>query len=91
MPRKSRARYSYQIIRGIVVVSDHGNTPSVTNDAENVLAELSGLVQDFKRHPVIYQGTDSQWTELRKDDSDKFLGFRVLHTQSLDDALAAVK
>ena len=77
--RIAHADYTYTIINGVVCVIDEGGAPSVTNDAEAVIAELASTGVDLINQPVIYRDTEGQWDELLLVDG-QFSGFRFLQT-----------
>ena len=51
---KLRAVYSHTIHGNVIVLVDHDQGKSVTNDAENVIADLAADF-DLSKHLVIYR------------------------------------
>lgn len=92
MPRKNKADYSVDVIRGIIVITDLDlGGRSVTNDAEGVIKDLvesGGFKLDTT--PVIYRDSTGHYDQLKVVD-DKFAGFGPLNTDRLLDALAKVR
>lgn len=55
----------------IVDLANECGTMSVTNDAENVVANIA---QEYSNKRIIYRDTDGQWDELVHDNG-RFLRF----------------
>jgi hypothetical protein len=81
-----RATYDYAVHGAFVLVIDQDSGPSVTNDAENVIEDLSRAgVLDGRR--VLYRDTDGRWDELLVRDG-AFVGFIALGAASPAGAVA---
>lgn len=85
-----RASYSTEIRDEFVLVIDHDQGKSVTNDAENVIADLyrAGLLATGRR--VLYRDTDGRWDELRYD-GVRFTGFGAIGGTSPEVAIARAR
>jgi hypothetical protein len=73
---------------GVVAIADlDAGRRSVTNDADNVVADLHqrGLL---KGRRLIYRDSEGRWDELGHDENGRFIGFKFLGGNSLRDALA---
>jgi hypothetical protein len=55
-----------------IVDTDHGDRPSVTNDAERVVMVLN---KQYPGHRILYRDTMGHWDELVHKDGN-FLGFK---------------
>src|SRR5690242_17757597 len=80
-----RAVFSYQVYGNVVAVIDHDRGRSVTNDAENVIADLAQQF-DLTKFRVIYRDTRGVWDELLAKDG-RFAGFHFINERDLDKAL----
>lgn len=60
----SRAEYNYDIDRDVLWISDKGGMKSVTNDIENILADIA-ILQDISRKKIMYKDSDGIWDEVR--------------------------
>lgn len=58
---------------GVVFIIDEDIGMSVTNDAENVVAEL---LAKYPNHRIVYRDTSGDWDELQHDNT-QFTGFGV--------------
>ncbi len=86
-------RVSYDLdtsVPGALLLVDHDlpGTMSVTNAAEEVIAELAwqGLLAGRR---VLYRDTDGIWDELLHD-GHHFNGFRSIHVRTRDEVLAVL-
>jgi hypothetical protein len=84
---KSHAIYSRTVHGNVIAVIDHDEGKSVTNDAENVIADLAACF-DLSKHRVIYRDTRGIWDEILVDRSGRFAGFRSINERELPAALA---
>lgn len=82
-----RAIYSRTIHGNVIAIIDHDQGKSVTNDAENVVADLAGSF-DLSRYRVIYRDTRGIWDELLVDRTGHFAGFSSINERDLPAALA---
>jgi hypothetical protein len=90
LKNKLRAVYSLAVHGNVIAITDHDGGRSVTNDAENVIADLARQGFDLSRHPVIYQDTRGIWDQLLVDRTGRFAGFSCLNERDLGAALAKV-
>ena len=62
----ARARCTFRRCEGIVLVVDicAAGCRSVTNDAENVIADLRGFGIDLDQNLIAYRGTIGRWDRL---------------------------
>lgn len=81
------AAFTYEL-RGpvVVLVEQPDGGPSVTNDAEGVIAELVADGLDLAGRRVIYRDQTGLWDELRVKDN-AFAGFRILNAGDIDEAI----
>ena len=68
-------------------ISDHNGGKSVTNDAENVIADLAPDF-DLSRYRVIYKDTRGIWDQMLVDRTGRFAGFSSINERDLPAALA---
>ena len=69
-----RASYSCTVHGNVVAIIDHDQGKSVTNDAENVIADLAACF-DLSKYRVIYKDTRGIWDQLLVDRTGRFAGF----------------
>lgn len=81
-----RASYRTQVVGDFLLLVDLDLGKSITNDAENVIADLvrDGALADGKR--VLYRDTLGRWDELLHDGM-RFTGFRAINGLTGDDAI----
>jgi hypothetical protein len=82
-----RAIYSRTIHGDVIAIIDHEQGKSVTNDAENVIADLAANF-DLSRYRVIYRDTRGIWDQLLVDRTGRFAGFTSINERDLPAALA---
>src|ERR1700730_14972716 len=82
-----RAMWYYTIHGSVVAIIDHDQGKSVTNDAENVIADLAACF-DLSKYRVIYKDTRGIWDELLVDNTGQFAGFSSINEGDLPAALA---
>jgi hypothetical protein len=82
-----RAIYSYTVHGDIIAIVDHDQGKSVTNDADNVIADLAANF-DLSKYLVIYCDTRGIWDQLLVDSTGSFAGFSSLNARDLPAALA---
>ncbi len=81
-------RAIYSRVHGhVIAVIDHDQGKSVTNDAENVIADLASDF-DLSQYRVIYRDTRGIWDELLVDRTGGFGGFSAINERDLPAALA---
>lgn len=85
-----RAVYSRTVHGTVIAITDHGGGKSVTNDAENVIADLARQGFDLSKHPVIYQDTRGIWDQILVDRTGRFAGFSSINERDLGAALVKV-
>ena len=86
-------RLRIRIVRidgNVIVIIDHDDGMSVTNDVENVLASIAADGVDIARHTVIYRDTDMVWDGISTA-GGRFSGFFHIRVRDLSAALADVK
>jgi hypothetical protein len=74
-------------VHGNVIAIIHDQGKSVTNDAENVIADLAADF-DLSRYRGIYRDTRGSWGELLIDRTGHFAGFSAINERDLSAALA---
>lgn len=84
-----RAIYSYTIHDNVIAIIDHDQGKTVTNDADNVIADLAACF-DLSRYQVIYRDTRGIWDQLLVDRTGHFAGFSSLNERHLSAALGKV-
>ena len=82
-----RAIYSRTVHGNVIALIDHDQGKSVTNDAENVIADLAASF-DLSQYRVIYRDTRGIWDELLVDRTGHFAGFSSINERDLPVALA---
>lgn len=86
---QSRSVYSHTIHGDVIAVTDHDQGRSVTNDAENVIADLAARF-DLSRYRVIYRDTRGIWDQMLVDRTGHFAGFASINERDLAAALAKI-
>jgi hypothetical protein len=89
----TRATYSVLTTKpGFICVIDkrEEGVMSVTNDAENVIADLLKDGYDLVKNRVLYRDSDRIWDEIVVR-AGKFDGFRHLGAKDLDVAIDAAR
>ncbi|TCK37942.1 hypothetical protein B0G84_3240 [Paraburkholderia sp. BL8N3] len=84
-----RATYDVFYLPGFICVVDLDEGRSVTNDIENVIADLAAQLSDRVR--LIDRDTQGIWDEvefLTVNGCARFRGFRSLHQRSMQEAIA---
>lgn len=84
-----RSHYSYTVEQGVVCIVDANDGGlSVTNDAENVIADMvaGGLLTT---QPVIYCDSEGRWDVLLVE-GGRFAGFAPIGATSREHAIAVV-
>ena len=85
---KHRANYTYEIHGNVIAVVDSNDGgKSVTNDAENVIADFVAKGFDLSKCHVIYKDTRGVWDEMLVK-NDAFADFRSINERELSSALA---
>jgi hypothetical protein len=82
-----RAIYSHTVHGNVIAIVDYDQGRSVTNDAENVIADLAACF-DLSRYRVIYRDTRGIWDELLVDRTGHFAGYSSINERDLPSALA---
>lgn len=90
LKNKSRAVYSRSVHGNVIAIVDHDGPCSVTNDAENVIADLVARGFDLSRSQVIYCDTLGIWDQILIDRTGHFAGFSSLNERDLAAALGKV-
>ncbi|HEX6441641.1 MAG TPA: hypothetical protein VF007_05595, partial [Stellaceae bacterium] len=84
------AVYSRTVHGNVIAIIDHDQGRSVTNDADNVIADLAAQGLDLSRYLVIYRDTRGIWDQLLVDRTGHFAGFSSINERDLAAALAKV-
>jgi hypothetical protein len=87
LKNKLRAVYSYTTHSNIIAIIDHDQGKSVTNDAENIIADLAACF-DLSKYRVITVTPRDMWDQLLVDRTGHFAGFSSLNARDLPAALA---
>ena len=87
LKNKLRAIYSYTIHGDVIAIIDHDQGKSVTNDAENIIADLAACF-DLSNYRVIYRDARGIYDQLLVDRTGHFTGFSSLNAHDLPAALA---
>src|ERR1700730_7954029 len=82
-----RAMWYYTIHGSVIAIIDHDQGKCVTNDAENVIADLAASF-DLSKYRVIYKDTRGIWDEILVDSTDRFAGFSTINERNLAAGLA---
>jgi hypothetical protein len=82
-----RSVYSRTVYGNVIAIIDYDQGRSVTNDADNVIADLAADF-DLSRYRVIYRDTRGIWDELLVDRTGRFAGFSSINERDLPAALA---
>jgi hypothetical protein len=82
-----RAIYSYTVHGNVIAIIDHDKGKSVTNDADNVIADLAACF-DLSKYRAIYKDTRGIWDEILVDRTGRFAGFSSINERDLSAALA---
>ena len=90
LKNKIRAVYSRTVNGNVIAIIDHDGPRSVTNDADNVIADLAAQGFDLSRYLVIYKDTRGIWDQLLVDRTGRFAGFSSINERDLSAALAKV-
>ena len=85
-----RSIYSPSVYGNVIAIIDHDQGRSVTNDAENVIADLVRQGFDLSRYQVIYRDTRGIWDQLLVDSNGHFAGFSTINERDLSAALAKI-
>lgn len=83
------ADFHWSIEDGVVVIIDldQGNC-SVTNCAEDVIAEIARELPDLYTYPVIYLDSMDNWDGIRVTDDNRFGGFHSIGMTNRYSAIA---
>jgi len=84
---KLRAVYSRTVHGDVIAIVDLCGGKSVTNDAENVIADLEAQF-DLSKYRVIYRDTRGIWDQILVDPLRRFAGFSSINERDLAAALA---
>jgi hypothetical protein len=74
---KCRAVYSCAVHSNVIAIIDHDSGRSVTNDADNVIADLVSRGFDLSRYHVIYKDTRGIWDQILVDRTGCFCGLQL--------------
>lgn len=82
-----RASYDWGITQGVVWIEDLDQGKSVTNDIENVIADIK---EHILGKPVIYKDSLGVWDGISIS-NNKFTGFYSINERGLQSAILKVK
>jgi hypothetical protein len=82
-----RSVYSCTVHGNVIAITDHDAGRSVTNDAENVVADLAADF-DLSKYHVIYRDTRGIWDQILVDRTGHFAGFSSINERDLPAAIA---
>jgi hypothetical protein len=86
-----RAAFSIEHASFVCVTDlDLDGARSVTNDIENVIADLVTMERLFPGDRLIYRDSEGTWDEVVLDDACRFVDFRRLATRRRSLAIAYV-
>lgn len=89
-----RVQYHYEVIGDVIVIyDDHnlsGKSKTVTNAAEEVIAEVGKAIGGFGGRRVVYRDSNGVFDELVLDAEGRFAAFGFLRADTLDAALDAL-
>jgi hypothetical protein len=88
LKNKLRSIYSRAVYGNVIAIIDHAEGKSVTNDAENVIADLIRRGFDLSQYRVIYKDTRGIWVQMLVDRTGHFAGFSSTNARDLPAALA---
>ena len=89
LKNKLPAVYSRTVHGNVIVIIDHDQGKSVTNDAEKVIADLAADF-DLSKYLVIYCDTRGIYDQLLVDRTGHFAGFCSINERDLSAALAKI-
>ena len=87
LKNRLRAVYSRAVHGNVIAIIDHDEGKSVTNDAENVIADLAADF-DLSKYRVIYRDTRGIWDQMLVGRTGHFVGFSSINERDLPAALA---
>ena len=87
LKNRERSVYSRTVHGNVIAILDHGEGNSVTNDAENVIADLVRQGFDLSRYRVIYKNRRGIWDQILVDRTGQFAGYSCLNEGDLPAAL----
>lgn len=88
LKNKLRSNYIYEVYGKVIAIIDPDDGgKSVTNDAENIIADFVEKGFDLSQYRVIYRDTRGIWDEMLVKDS-AFKDFRSINERELSAALA---
>ncbi|WP_409562680.1 hypothetical protein [Hyphomicrobium sp. MC8b] len=87
---RARASYTYEIADGVLALTDCNGPRSLTNDVENVLADLRDTLGLPLPATIVYRDTQGAWDGIAHVDGI-FSGFYFLGTRDRDTAIAKAK
>jgi hypothetical protein len=90
LKNKLRAVYSRAVHGNVIAIIDHDAGRSVTNDAENVIDDLTRQGFDLSKYRVIYRDTRGIWDQILVDRTGRFAGYSCINERDLSAALTKV-
>jgi hypothetical protein len=85
-----RAIYSHAIHGTVIAIIDHDQGRTVTNDAANVVDDLTRQGFDLSKYRVIYKDTRGIWDQILVDRTGHFAGFSSINERDLPAALGKI-
>ena len=80
----NRSEYKYAVEGNILWIEDKGGMKSVTNDIENVLADIATL-QDISGKRIMYKDSDGIWDQVAANITvKKVMGKDTVHVSGLE-------
>lgn len=88
----SKSSYTYKVEKGFVLIEDHDQEMSVTNNIRNVLKEIANKEQlsTFKDWNLIYKDTTGNWDGINTTGIN-FQSFYPIGTKSSIEAMEFVR
>jgi hypothetical protein len=84
-----RSVYSRAVHGNVIAIVDHDGARSVTDDADNVIADLAAEF-DPSKYLVIFKDTRGIWDQILVDRTGRFAGFSSINERDLPSALVRV-
>ena len=85
-----RSVYSHAIHGNVIAITDHDQGRTVSNDAANIIDDLTRQGFDLSRYRVIYKDTRGIWDQILVDRTGHFGGFSSINERDLAAALGKV-
>lgn len=86
----SRSTFTYTVEQDVICIVDNDDGRSVTNDIENVLADLVKDGVRLRGRRVIYRDSQGVWDQVELN-GDLFAGFRSVNETDKSAAITKVR